>query len=80
MVGNSDELWYNFDNISYPVKASSSGTHLWMNDGIEVSASRMNLPDMRSLLPQKVGENNSHTKDVSSGLPKFVQMARMYTI
>lgn len=51
---------------------SSSGTHLWQNEGIEVSASRMNLLYMRGLLPQKVGENNGHTQDVSTGVLKFL--------
>ena len=32
----------------------------------------MNLLDMRGLLPQKVEENNGHTKDVSTGVPKFL--------
>ena len=50
------------------------------NEGSEVSASRMNLLDMRGLLPQKVGENSGHTKDVSTGVPEFLYMARMYTI
>ena len=50
---------------------SSSGTHLWQNEGIEVSACRMNLLDIRGLLPQKVGENNGHSKDVSTGVPNF---------
>ena len=32
----------------------------------------MNLLDMSGLLPQKVGENNGHTKDVSTGVPEFL--------
>ena len=50
------------------------------NEGIEVSACRMNLLDMRGLLPQKVGKNNGHSKDVSTGVPKFLEMARMHGI
>lgn len=42
------------------------------NEGIEVAACRMNLLDMRGLPPQKVGESNGHSKDVSTGVPKFL--------
>lgn len=38
---------------------------------MEVSVGRMNLLDMRGLLPQKVWENNGHSKDVFTGVPNF---------
>ena len=50
------------------------------NEGIEVSACRRSLLDMRGLLPQKVGKTMATIQDVSTGVPFFLKTARMYYI
>ncbi len=47
------------------------------NEGIEVSACRRSLLDMRGLLPQKVGKTMATTQDVSTGVPIFLKTAQM---
>ena len=46
------------------------------NEGIEASACRRSLLDMRGLLPQKIGKTKATTQDVSTGVPIFLKTVR----